>query len=137
MNLMTPVFIGTLIVILFLSGCGNFQISKSVESEETVSLSTSSTIPIEERIPGDGNELRKIAWGQVGEIARETVIGDWKEASIEKSSFEQVPLKKDSIKTSNNIYKVTFKTNQDELIGAIGIYIDAVSNQVVGEDARD
>lgn len=137
MNLMKPVFIGTLLVILFLPGCGNLQVLKSVESEEIVSLPTSSTIPTEERMPSDGNELRRIAWEQVGDIARKTVIGDWKEASIEKSRFEQVPLKKGSIKTSNNIYKVTFKTNQDELIGAIGIYIDAVSNQVVGEDARD
>jgi hypothetical protein len=66
------------------------------------------------------------------------VIGDWKEASIEKSSFEQVPIKveKDAVKTSNSIYKVTFKTTQDEIIGSIGIYIDTVSNRVVGKDAR-
>lgn len=40
-------------------------------------------------------------------------------------------VEKDSIKTSNNIYKVTFKTTQDELIGSIGIYIDTVTKQVV------
>ncbi|CAM4444807.1 hypothetical protein FHS16_003924 [Paenibacillus endophyticus] len=81
MNLMKPVFVGTLLVILFLSGCGNFQVSKSVGSEGTVSLPTSSTISTEERIPSEGNELRKIAWERVGNIAKETVIGDWKEGS--------------------------------------------------------
>lgn len=47
-----------------------------------------------------------------------------------------IKVEKDAVKTSNNIYKVTFKTTQDDIIGSIGIYIDAVSHQVVGKDAR-
>ncbi|MEX2460756.1 MAG: hypothetical protein WD469_05575 [Paenibacillaceae bacterium] len=138
---MKLISVSVLTIVIILSGCGNStQVDAVTPVIETIQPTSTNQVQQMEKNQEDNtfSELRSIAWGQVSDTAKKTVIGDWKEASIEKSSFEQVPIKveKDSVKTSNNLYKVTFKTTQDEIIGSIGIYIDAVSNQVVGKDAR-
>lgn len=135
------VSVSVLTTLIILSGCGySNQVDTITPAMDTIQNASIKQEQHTEKNKEDHtfSELRNIAWGQVSDTAKKTVIGDWKEASIEKSSFEEVPIKveKDSIKTSNNIYKVTFKTTQDEIIGSIGIYIDTVTKQIVGKDAR-
>lgn len=81
------------------------------------------------------SSLRELAWIQLSNEEKTSVTGDWKEAKVTIVQWDEVPLKKTSVKPES-IYKVTFNTNLDELLGPIGIYFDTATKEIVGYDAR-
>ncbi|KRE31650.1 hypothetical protein [Paenibacillus sp. Soil522] len=81
------------------------------------------------------SSLRELAWNQLSNEEKASVTGDWKEAKVKIVKWDEIPLKKASIKPES-IYKVTFNTNKDEMIGPIGIYFDSTIKEIVGYDAR-
>lgn len=81
-------------------------------------------------------ELRKAAWDSLG-ADKETVEGDWKEAKVSSAKVIDIPflLKVEEIDVTD-VYKVTFYTNQDELLGPIGIYLHPYTKSIIGYDVR-
>lgn len=115
------------LVISLLAGCGGNQTNNERPAEplpdaDTVFMETASSI-------------REIAWTQLSEHAKKTVNGDWKEAEVTVARWEDVPVKKTKA-IPESVYKVTFNTSYDELLGPIGIYFDPTSKSIVGYDAR-
>jgi hypothetical protein len=61
---------------------------------------------------------------------------DWKQAKVTSLvKRDDIPIKKTTV-VPKAIYKVTFNTRDDESIGAIGIYFDPATVQIVGIDIR-
>lgn len=58
------------------------------------------------------SSLRELAWIQLSNEEKTSVTGDWKEAKVTIVQWDEVPLKKTSVKPKS-IYKVTFNTNLD------------------------
>lgn len=82
--------------------------------------------------------LREIAWIQLSQGEKESVTGDWKNAKVTIVQWDEVPLKKTSVKPESlSIYKVTFNTNKDALLGPIGIYFNPETKEIVGYDVRE
>lgn len=80
--------------------------------------------------------IREIAWNQLSNEDKNSVVGDWKTSDVKIVKRDDVPFKKTSIKPER-IYKVTFKTKIDEQVGPIGIYIDSSTKEMVGYDVRN
>jgi hypothetical protein len=115
-----------LIIIALLVGCnGTNNDKRKVEplpDVETIFLVTASS-------------LREIAWNQLSQEEKSSVMGDWKNAAVTIVQRDEVPIKKTSIKPES-IYKVTFHTNKDELLGPIGIYFDPETKEIIAYDIR-
>ena len=79
--------------------------------------------------------FRQVAWESLSENIKDTVIGDWQKAEVIETSPADVP---QHIKLDKNqkVVKVVFKTEQDSLLGPIGLYIDRSSKEVIGFDLR-
>lgn len=80
--------------------------------------------------------LREIAWNQLSEKEKSTITGDWREAKVTIVQWSAVPLKQTKVEPEV-IYKVTFNTELDALLGPIGIYFDPVTKTIVGYDVRE
>jgi hypothetical protein len=83
------------------------------------------------------SELREIAWNHLTQHQKKTVTGDWRKAKVTMVRWNDVPLKKTTTVRPDDIYKVTFNTKQDALLGPIGIYLDPVTKTIVGYDVRE
>lgn len=81
------------------------------------------------------SSLRELAWNQLSNEEKTSVTGDWKEAKVKIVKWEEIPLKKVSLKPES-IYKVSFNTNIDGLLGPIGVYFDSATKEIVGYDIR-
>lgn len=116
-----------ILIIVSLAGCSwnkpnNERVAKPTPDADAVFFETASS-------------LREIAWNQLSEQSKKTVVGDWKEAKVTIVGWEDVPIKEtESIPES--VYKITFNTKQDELLGPIGIYFDPAAKTIIGHDAR-
>ncbi|MBD3917832.1 hypothetical protein H8B09_03635 [Paenibacillus sp. PR3] len=82
------------------------------------------------------SSLRVIAWNQMTEQEQSRIVGDWREAEVTIAQWSDVPLKQTKVEPEV-IYKVTFNTALDALLGPIGIYFDAVTKTIVGYDVRE
>lgn len=80
-------------------------------------------------------EMREIAWTSLDESAKETVIGNWKDAKVtEESIIVEGRLMGD--KKPIKVMKVEFTTSQDRFLGPMGIYIDPFTKEIVSRDIR-
>lgn len=114
-----------LLIAASLVGCSGDKNNNRVEplpDADTIFLETAASI-------------REIAWNQISEAEKASVNGDWKKASVKITKWDDVPLKKASYKPES-VYKVTFTTKEDPMLGPIGIYFDPATKKVVGYDAR-
>ncbi|UUZ85875.1 hypothetical protein LJK88_21890 [Paenibacillus sp. P26] len=100
-----------------------FTVSCSSRQQENVT-------PNDEWMP-----LRTIAWDQVSEEEKKTITGDWKKAEVKEVNWKDVPMKTTTVEPER-VFKVTFKTKNDGMVGPIGIYIDFTTKKIVGYDAR-
>lgn len=111
-----------ILILLSLVGCSDNKNDKPILSPlpdaDTIFLVTASS-------------LREIAWKHLTQEEKSTVTGDWKKAKVTIVQWDEVPLKKSTVKPEV-IYKVTFNTNQDGLLGPMGIYFDPVTKIIVG-----
>lgn len=80
-------------------------------------------------------EFRQVAWENLSGDTKDTVIGDWQKAEVLEVSPADVP---QHIKLEKNqkVVKVVFHTEQDSLLGPIGLYIDRSSKEIIGSDPR-
>jgi hypothetical protein len=80
--------------------------------------------------------IREAAWNNLSKGEKESLINDWRLAEVKEVKWNEVPLVKTN-KEPEKLYKITFNTKMDAMLGPIGIYIDASNNQVVGYDVRE
>ncbi|MED4354489.1 hypothetical protein P9265_19620 [Schinkia azotoformans] len=80
-------------------------------------------------------EFRQVAWESLSKNEKDTVIGDWQKAHVIEVTPADVP---QHIKLEKNqkVVKVVFNTEQDSLLGPIGLYIDRSSKEMIGPDIR-
>lgn len=71
------------------------------------------------------DEVRDIAWKAIDVPTQLTVIGDWTEAPIDRTSYE-----------GHKAYAVTFTTKDDLLMGPIVIYVGRNPKIVLGQAPR-
>jgi len=76
--------------------------------------------------PNSKMQIREIAWNSLSEQAKSTVIVDWMQAPVTKSTYNQ-----------KSVYAVRFSTSYDELLGPIIVYIDIPTKVVLGEALRN
>jgi hypothetical protein len=118
----------SILIVTSLAGCNGNKIDNPMSSHspmpdaDTIFLETASSI-------------RELAWNQLSNEEQKSVTSDWKEAKVSIVKWDDVPLKNKTYEPES-IYKVTFTTNTDELLGTIGIYFDPVTKEIVGYDAR-
>lgn len=82
-------------------------------------------------------EMREIAWASLSENAKETVIGNWKDAKVteeQPSVINEVHL--NGKEKPTKLIKVIFNTSEDRLLGPIGIYIDPSTKKIISRDIR-
>jgi hypothetical protein len=80
-------------------------------------------------------EFRQVAWEGLSGDAKDTVIGDWQEAEVIEVSPADVP-QHIKLEKHQKVVKVVFHTEQDSLLGPIGLYIDRSSKEIIGQDPR-
>lgn len=73
----------------------------------------------------DHDQIREIAWNSISEQEKLTVIADWKQAPVEKTTYEGI-----------NVFSVRFNTTDDGLLGPITVYVDMTSKKVIGYATR-
>ncbi|MDI3508476.1 MAG: hypothetical protein PWP55_668 [Clostridiales bacterium] len=86
----------------------------------------------------DSDDIRKIAWDQLSEESKKEIVGDWQDAKLEKviangKSINLLDLDYDN----KEVYHVTFKTKNEELLGPIGVYISLDTHKIIGADYRE
>ncbi len=81
-------------------------------------------------------EFRQVAWESLSKNTKDTVISDWQKAEVIEVSPADIP---QHIKLEKNqkVVKVIFHTEQDSLLGPIGLYIDRSSKEIIGPDIRE
>ena len=70
-------------------------------------------------------EMREIAWSSLSSSEKSTVISNWKHANVELITY-----------LNQNVYAVSFNTNDDALLGPITVCIDPSTKIVVGRIPR-
>ncbi|RKP54418.1 hypothetical protein D7Z26_13785 [Cohnella endophytica] len=144
------VMIGLLILAVSLTGCTGQSIErasskdpnstgtpsrKSVQAKVTPSASATSGLVTDGLTPVNAAELREAAWFQLQENEKKTVVGDWKSAEVLPARWSEVTIKIE-IKEPPTVYRVTFETSNDQLLGPIVVFLDPLNNQIVGYEAR-
>lgn len=81
-------------------------------------------------------EFRQVAWDSLSENTKDTVIGDWQKAEVTEVRPAAVPQHNIKLEKNQKVVKVVFHTEQDSLLGPIGLYIDRSSKEIIGSDAR-
>ncbi|SFS75902.1 hypothetical protein [Paenibacillus sp. BC26] len=86
----------------------------------------------------DVTEVRKSAWNSLSDKDKEEVIGEWKSAEVVEMSLNDLPLVKNGGESPDlkHLYKTTFETNRDEMLGPIVVYVNGESNEIIGYGAR-
>lgn len=92
------------------------------------------------------NEDQLIEFTIAKRIAEEALTTDerstvlpWKREIVTPISVERVPSYIDTkdLSTDAKIYKVEIQTSKDEIVGPIDIYVDVVSETVIGRQLRN
>ncbi len=90
----------------------------------------------ENLIKDELTQLKEIAWDSLSNKEKKVVENNWERAKIEQ--IEQSKLQLIGLENnSTNVYRVIFNTTQDEMLGPIGIYIDADRKEIIGHEPRE
>lgn len=71
-------------------------------------------------------QIREIAWNSLNDYGKSTVIVDWHQAPVAKSTFNGI-----------RAYAVTFNTSMDSLLGPITVYVSTSTKVAIGHGMRD
>ncbi|MHC1684137.1 MAG: hypothetical protein AB6733_14475 [Clostridiaceae bacterium] len=86
------------------------------------------------------NEIKEIAYNSLSEENKKTIV-NWKEGSVElykDTNDHPVGSQTGMINIkSKDTYKLTFKTNNEALLGPLTLYLDKSSYELIGCDLRD
>ncbi|MBD3919348.1 hypothetical protein H8B09_11330 [Paenibacillus sp. PR3] len=128
-----------LLTMTLLVGCSSIHTSQRPSVNENSEILNNNaytkTSLQKERSAAQEDEIINLSWDYLSNSAKKTVINK-NEAIVEKSTFEQIPIKLTKKNNYTEIYKVTFSTNQDELLGPIVIFIDSQTKEIIGKGAR-
>lgn len=80
-------------------------------------------------------EMREIAWTSLDDTAKETVLGNWRDAEVTEDSLI-IEGRLNGEEKRLKVIKVQFTTSQDRFLGPIGIYIDPTTKEIVDRDIR-
>ena len=83
----------------------------------------------------DADIFREIAWNEVSEGERKTVVNDWHKAIVTLEDDDFIGYKEDN-KKRNFVISVCFNTKADSWLGPIVFYFDPLTKEVVGRDLR-
>lgn len=87
----------------------------------------------------DDSALREAAWASLlGHDVKE-VKGDWKSAVVEKADMKELPIVQSggAPPQVDHLYKVTFHTYRDEVLGPIQVFMNGDTNEVVSRNVRE
>lgn len=117
-------------ILLQITGCTSVRAGKSKNENKTIEAAAIKS----------ENDIREIAYKALSEDEKKTVIS-YKDGKVEqyKSKEEHSifgPNGLTDIKDKDT-YKITFRTNNEGILGPINIYIDKNSYSVLGVDLRD
>ena len=136
-----------MLISLLVAGCGKTatnpktnknQANESIEKEISSGVDKSKTN--ESSVNESKTEIRELAYQSINENDRKTIV-DCENAKVEEyntSTDHSVgsPNGLVNIKDKNTI-KVTFRTNNEGLLGPITVYIDKDTYEILGIDLRD
>ncbi|MBM7569167.1 hypothetical protein [Paenibacillus sacheonensis] len=70
--------------------------------------------------------IREVAWNDLTENQKKTVVGNWKSANVEEASLREItavdPDNGELPTKVDHLYKVIFKTKGDAMLGPIVAY---------------
>ncbi|RAP76098.1 hypothetical protein DL346_11795 [Paenibacillus montanisoli] len=93
-----------------------------------------------EQIDG-ASAIREVAWNNLSENQKKTVVGNWKSAKVEEATLSEItaiaPDNDELPEKEDHLYKVTFNTKGDAMLGPIVAYVDGDTKEVLGYRARD
>ncbi|MFD1130771.1 hypothetical protein [Paenibacillus sp. PDC88] len=109
------VFLAFLLVIMSSIGCSN-----------------------EENKISDVSVLREVAWNSLTESAKEEVKGDWRSANVAEVELSELPTVQNGGQPPqvDNLYKVTFKTTSDLILGPIQVFLNADTKEIISYGVR-
>jgi hypothetical protein len=71
-------------------------------------------------------QIREIAWNSLSDYDKSTVMVNWQQAPVSKSTFNGI-----------RVYAVSFYTSMDALLGPITVYVSISSKVAIGQAMRD
>jgi hypothetical protein len=82
-------------------------------------------------MPDELMVVREAAWNSLEDLHKKQVDGDWKNAKVEHSKWQEMPIPKGGgeIVKADNVYKVTFDTKHDARLSSIKVFFDADTNE--------
>jgi hypothetical protein len=86
----------------------------------------------------DVEELREVAWNSLSDIDKKEIIVDWKTVNVNRANVEELPVVQLGGKPPKveHLYKVTFGTNRDGLLGPIIVFVDGDTKEVLDYGLR-
>ncbi|MBK5346442.1 hypothetical protein JFU18_06185 [Bacillus sp. TH22] len=78
-------------------------------------------------------------WDQLTDSQKSEVIGGWKKAEIHKVVLTEEMMRgiKDKSYLNEEVYLINYKSKKSEILGNIGVYVDAESEKIIGGRIRD
>ena len=78
------------------------------------------------------------AWSISTEEERAQIIGDWRNASIEKKVVDKrFMYLTDERYSGKKVYRVVFRAKNQGLLGPFGVYVDPLTTRIIGCDYRE
>ena len=87
----------------------------------------------------DVTNVREAAWNGVSEAEKKSVIGDWKTAEVAEADVKELEvstLRGEETPQVEHLYKATFPTKDDGLLGPITVFVNGDTNEVLGYGLR-
>ena len=128
---------------IIIGGCE--QQEKATETDVSVSEKGMKEIEYVSKVSSEEeginqNEAVKIAQKKLTKDEKESVT-NFETPNVEQINFAEEPsiykYDKEKNMVGKQVYKITFYTDQDELLGPIVLYLDALDGQIYGEDYRE
>lgn len=113
----------SLLLILLLIGCSK-QLNLNNSAQEYLTDNSSSERSLAQKIAWDS-----LTEGEVKSILPQAIV------TVTKVENSTIPLQIENTNPTN-VYKVTYSTIMDALLGPIGIYVDVETSEIVGYDLR-
>lgn len=90
--------------------------------------------------PIEKDNIRDTAFNWIDDSIKSTIV-DWQTSNVEKITSDKEHLIINEMGTldiiDTEIFKVTFTTKDDDLLGPVIVYIDIDSSEVLGMDFRE
>lgn len=124
MKKFTQIVLSSILLSFVLNGC---QISNEIKVKE---VNSSKKIQL--------LDVREAVWNQLSKKNKEHVVGTWKDANVQKIILhESMGIIKDKTYIGEEVYLVSFPSNENPTIGDIVVFADIKSHRLIGIGYRD